>query len=1350
MSYQKYINSEFSSLTLAEVLREPVSVLIGVSEDVKQALSKLRIHNVFDLGMSEIFDNAARILHNSEEPNSVFRKFGRVPAAMVDKNTMMETEVTELPYEAIEVLIGIGPNNGPDLQTHLSVSTIRDLAMWPPYLAAKALVLEEYDPEVVPEGDPDAPAELVPKSGDFGTERFLFSSLAMFPGNFQSKPMPLNNTLFDIAATPKIGFDTVRFGALLTYSQEWFPMRVAKGQLLHSLPLAPGESTRLAVITWSNKSSATTRETLSETEKLSNTNHRARAVTEIANTVANEFQSGSSQTASKSSTASLGRIKGIAAPLGLGVLTSGASGSRTAAATHTVSSGTRRISTHLSQNILDSTQQVASSVRGQRAAVISEVSQSQSEHLSTRTVTNYNHMHALTVQYYEVVQVNEVRVRLDDYERCIFLPIELVDFTDERNIIKYLPILCSVALDPHIQTLLESIAESGGKYTLQFDRKFRRLPTIRKPDGGFVDCGDLGEDITFPQDLMDPFGYMEPEIRSQIEELLSIRRQFCTQYDALDHDNFIEFRRYSRTLGLNYELQLNNIMWHQPDPALIKHVEIELEHGQRLVLNESAEQNAKPDIVNQAFDSGQALSFGRIRAIRIFTNPTFGRDRSSFEKRYGHFELAVKLNGESRWLDCSIYTDKPGSSYDGDVLLRLRTPDGLAEIGQILMENQLYYSQQIWRRQNPQTLIMQLAPFTLKLGEKTINLIDHITPVPVKIVGNFAVYRFNYEDDSQWRKWVEENVDLSDVHTDQVAVPTGGVFAEAILGRFNSAEKIDNTRFFNWQDSPPDEPPSIAPLKAGQRTDTAGAPDLPEFDPSVVRIQSPQALPDPGGLSAALTAIVTADIFRNMSGAAATASAGEGAAAAASELSVDALAKAGSAFANTLSTLSNTFGTLASDKGLKSISSLGALFNEKKKSEAKASKADISSDASDILNDAMLGTYLEDALGGEQAILAGYDPADAGSSGSGPATIESVFREYPGLDPNIEEPKARSCCALFPGGVLSSFTTEYLDPASIADHNYGEYGLCPGDSVGQVYTARGGFVDLGHVRDLADMTRYLSVQAILRQKAGGDLILKESEGGIHKVVFKPAPSQFPNIKLACLVGARAAYEFAIWHEIVTWFTYQRYSSFSPEDNYSNLLGTFVGGAATALPGQAYNQAVDRILTKEALPSLDAQSADVAHGAIKAVTGLWFEDFNDLTGPLLGSALFSPDGTTVLRRRHVQPSPKVIPWLVSDLHGKSFHVPDPVAGPGETRTIDFELADPKPRPLPLYVPSEAPGGLNLEDFFRVEIKVDTDVVPQSVLPDQRSNISSQDLPGIVEEIRLDILTEFPHGDLPIDP
>ena len=106
-----------------------------------------------------------------------------------------------------------------------------------------------------------------------------------------------------------------------------------------------------------------------------------------------------------------------------------------------------------------------------------------------------------------------------------------------------------------------------------------------------------------------------------------------------------------------------------------------------------------------------------------------------------------------------------------------------------------------------------------------------------------------------------------DAYVEQLlSLPTRGVFAEAKLGSCNSNEKIDNDRFWDWQKSPvPHMAPDIAPanLDSRDRASTGLTPSA--FPQSVVNIQQPQALPDPTGLSAAVKAIATPDIFHDMS-----------------------------------------------------------------------------------------------------------------------------------------------------------------------------------------------------------------------------------------------------------------------------------------------------------------------------------------------------------------------------------------------------------------------------------------------------------------------------------------------------
>lgn len=206
-----------------------------------------------------------------------------------------------------------------------------------------------------------------------------------------------------------------------------------------------------------------------------------------------------------------------------------------------------------------------------------------------------------------------------------------------------------------------------------------------------------------------------------------------------------------------------------------------------------------------------------------------------------------------------------------------------------LHENALYYSQAIWMEADSGTLAMQLSPYQYN-GKRVIEYID---PTPLSTAGNFLVFRWKDEVDGEWKKWKEGNVDHSKVEVDLVALPTGGVFAEAVLGRFNSAEKLDITRFWNWQDSPiPFQAPEIAALQAGQHQ-ISPAPQTGTLEAPIINIQTPQSLPDPTGMQSIVSALTTANMFRDMSGAAQTAALAQAALQSASQGATSAMSQAG-------------------------------------------------------------------------------------------------------------------------------------------------------------------------------------------------------------------------------------------------------------------------------------------------------------------------------------------------------------------------------------------------------------------------------------------------------------------------
>jgi hypothetical protein len=217
-----------------------------------------------------------------------------------------------------------------------------------------------------------------------------------------------------------------------------------------------------------------------------------------------------------------------------------------------------------------------------------------------------------------------------------------------------------------------------------------------------------------------------------------------------------------------------------------------------------------------------------------------------------------------------------------------------------LQANQSHYSRAIFRSLDSSSLALLLSPYKYR-NKPLAQVVD---PAPVTITGNYIVFRMHVnpnpntenEEEIEWEEWLTEHgVDLNKptINSEMVALPSAGVFAEAVLGRFNSAEKLDVTRFWNWQDSPlPIQAPEIAPIQMGSR----GQPeDLKpgQFSQPLVNIVSPTSLPDPTGMAATISAIANGNMFRDMSGLAATIGLAKSGLAAASEGATAAGSQAG-------------------------------------------------------------------------------------------------------------------------------------------------------------------------------------------------------------------------------------------------------------------------------------------------------------------------------------------------------------------------------------------------------------------------------------------------------------------------
>ncbi len=191
---------------------------------------------------------------------------------------------------------------------------------------------------------------------------------------------------------------------------------------------------------------------------------------------------------------------------------------------------------------------------------------------------------------------------------------------------------------------------------------------------------------------------------------------------------------------------------------------------------------------------------------------------------------------------------------------------------------------------------------------------------------------------------------------------------------------------------------------------------------------------------------------------------------------------------------------------------------------------------------------------------------------------------------------------------------------------------------GNIYTRRGGFLDMGHLRDCADWTAYL-YNLIKASKADPQFLFTElrNEGGAKSLQLN-VPKDFDDESIIQLAG-KISYDLSLWHEISTWFgaSYvplvpERFSSFSPEDMYSNLLGVHLGMRAIR-SNLDYNEAMTMELNKmlDSLESVDTEAE--TFDAMLKVNQVWYTNEKKY-----------PNKNLVLKR-YIELDSDFLPWLV---------------------------------------------------------------------------------------------------------
>jgi hypothetical protein len=224
----------------------------------------------------------------------------------------------------------------------------------------------------------------------------------------------------------------------------------------------------------------------------------------------------------------------------------------------------------------------------------------------------------------------------------------------------------------------------------------------------------------------------------------------------------------------------------------------------------------------------------------------------------------------------------------------------------------------------------------------------------------------------------------------------------------------------------------------------------------------------------------------------------------------------------------------------------------------------------------------------------------------------SLFAKAP-KNVNLKNPPPRiirTCCSfgvdVKVAGMPFVKYTEVTSPELIGNHKY--LGS-KAENNGIIYTEKGGFIDMGHLRDIADFTAYLYL-LIQDQRHNGAFSLKLGNEGGMKTLTVNVPEKFTDEDVVHLAG-RIAYDLSVWHEISTSYgasfiplVPERYSSFSVEDAYSNLLGVHLGMKSILGSGEFESEMTVNV--KEVLESLNAvKDRESTIEAMNAVKDIWW-------------------------------------------------------------------------------------------------------------------------------------------------
>lgn len=679
-------------------------------------------------------------------------------------------------------------------------------------------------------------------------------------------------------------------GYVLFMNQEWQPSHFSLGTLLYSLPLAPGEEQRLAISERTETLAVTDRESANyfQSDRYSSLqmdSASAAYYSALEDTVNGWGKmSGHNYGASFGSgtAAAGGGSYGPFSILGGASALFGIGGTKTSSSSSFSQTHNQDYTSNIAQSFQQNIQRAAESQSLSNRIGVRLASANESEMVTTKIIANNNHSHALTMQFWEVVQNYKITTNITGVQLVLYIPLDIVQFlpTNVAHVLTpgqlyemtqkssgkaefinrydmlikhydpislYIPyqyrnglnILKKFSSYPRWEF---QSGESEDGFTVQFKVKGSFMPfdiitpILRLKNGRQISAVNVAYDT---HQVDDGYNYSSDVLadirRKRIEPTKTITGSFRIPSGVID-DDFANLELYYSCNSFTYTLTLPEIIRNMFPGYSIQ--EIIASPIYPLISRFLNQQEAFANPVVKLTQS-QLRSLGPLRITEV-------------ELSNGAQTKYISINTDEELTYCARF----------NVVDRYKTMtfEQLQEIErsfQHVIENTMYYSQAVWASLTSDERAIMLEQYTIgipgvsgEIGEE-IPLMNCVQNEVYGFYGNCMLMPFSYPPElaDLLNTSTREIQDaLYNYHTmafrpttSMVSMSTRGMVGEAVLGNSNASEKIDLTRFWNWNDSPITHSDAIKPSDFSQEhiiTENTAASDKLTKSENTVNITS--------------------------------------------------------------------------------------------------------------------------------------------------------------------------------------------------------------------------------------------------------------------------------------------------------------------------------------------------------------------------------------------------------------------------------------------------------------------------------------------------------------------------------